>query len=40
MDFAFVLLTAVFFAASFWFLRVCDALDPAREVPAPREEKR
>lgn len=38
MDFAFVLLAVVFFAASWGFVRLCDALDPARE-PA-REEKR
>ncbi len=38
MDFAFILLTLVFFAASWGFVRGCDALDPMRD--SPKEEKR
>jgi len=31
MDFAFVALTAVFFAASWWFIRACASLVPKEE---------
>lgn len=31
MDIAFIVLTAGFFAASWWFVRACAALEPAKE---------
>lgn len=38
MDFAFFLLTVAFFAASWGFVRLCDALDPVRE-PGRKETR-
>jgi len=35
MDIAFVALTLVFFAASWWFVRACASLEPAED----RKEK-
>jgi len=31
MDFAFIALTVVFFAASWWFVRACASLEPKKE---------
>jgi hypothetical protein len=31
MDFAFIALTLVFFALSWWFVRACASLEPALE---------
>ena len=31
MDIAFIALTLVFFAASWWFVRACESLEPAQE---------
>jgi uncharacterized membrane protein len=31
MDFAFVVLTIVFFVASWWFVRACASLEPKEE---------